>query len=68
MENSFNPIRKFKIWTRGEGQDLIEPALLAGFVVVAAGAIVPGIANDIKEILAKIPGMMPWAMPQGSIK
>ena len=69
LENSFNLIRKFKIWTRErEGQDLIEPALLAGFVVVAAGAIVPGFANDIREILVKIPGMMPWTVTPGSLK
>jgi pilus assembly protein Flp/PilA len=69
LENSFNLIRKFKIWTRErEGQDLIEPALLAGFVVVAAGAIVPGFANDIREILVKIPGMMPWTATNGSLK
>jgi hypothetical protein len=69
LENSFNVLRRFRIWTNGqEGQDLIEPALLAGFVVVAAGAIVPGIANDISEILGKIPGMMPWAVSHGSVK
>lgn len=69
MENSFNVIRKFRIWTHEqEGQDLIEPALLAGFVVVAAGAIVPGFANDISAILGKISGMMPWAVTHGSVR
>jgi pilus assembly protein Flp/PilA len=69
LENSFNVIRRFRIWTNErEGQDLIEPALLAGFVVVAAGAIVPGIANDIGDIISKISGMMPWTVAHGSVK
>jgi pilus assembly protein Flp/PilA len=69
LQNSFNVIRKFRSWTNSqEGQDLIEPALLAGFVVVAAGAMIPSVANDISEILGKIPGLMPWTVPQGSVK
>jgi hypothetical protein len=69
VQNSFSLIRKIRIWTnRQEGQDLIEPALLAGFVVVAAAAIIPGVANDISEILGKISGMMPWAVSHGSVR
>lgn len=36
------------------GQDLIEYALMAGFVAIAAGAIMPGVAEDIDKIFAKI--------------
>ena len=69
MQDSFNLVRKFRIWTnRREGQDLIESALLAGLVVVTAGAIVPGVANEISQLLSKIPGMLPWAVPYGSVK
>ena len=38
-----------------EGQDLIEYALMAGFVAVAAGAIFPTtIAPNISQIFSKI--------------
>lgn len=40
------------------GQDLIEYALMAGFVAVAAGAIVPGVATSIKEIFSKVNTVM----------
>lgn len=45
---------KFQIWKNTKGQDLIEYALMAGFVAVAAGAIVPGVATSMKNIFNKI--------------
>ena len=36
------------------GQDLIEYALMAGFVAVAAGAIVPGIGAKIGKIFSTV--------------
>ena len=48
------------------GQDLIEYALLAGFVAVAAGAIMPGVSQSISEIFSKISSSMTNAAAQGS--
>jgi hypothetical protein len=61
LKNTFNVVRKHRIWTDRQAQDVIEFALLAGFVAVAAGAIIPGVANEISEIASKIPGLLPWA-------
>ncbi len=36
-----------------DGQDLIEYALMAGFVAVSAGAIMPGVASSISMIFSK---------------
>ena len=36
------------------GQDMVEYALLAGFIAVAAGALLPGIANGISMIFSKM--------------
>jgi pilus assembly protein Flp/PilA len=36
------------------GQDLIEYALLAGFVAVAAGALLPGISTSISTIFSRM--------------
>ena len=41
-----------------KGQDLIEYALMAGFVAVAAGAIMPGIASSINVVFSKINSIM----------
>jgi pilus assembly protein Flp/PilA len=49
-----NLLLKLRIWKDTQGQDLIEYALMAGFVAVAAGAIVPGVASSMKTIFEKI--------------
>ena len=36
------------------GQDLVEYALLAGFVAVAAGALLPGISSSISTIFSRM--------------
>jgi pilus assembly protein Flp/PilA len=53
-----NLILKLKIWRDTRGQDLIEYALMAGFVAVAAGAIMPGVSNSISVIFSKIASVM----------
>ena len=41
-----------------KGQDLIEYALMVGFVAVAAGAIMPGVGSSINVIFSKINTIM----------
>ena len=40
------------------GQDLIEYALMAGFVAVAAGAIMPDVSASISTIFSKVGSVM----------
>lgn len=35
-------------------QDMVEYALLAGFIAVAAGAVLPGISNSLSTIFSKM--------------
>jgi pilus assembly protein Flp/PilA len=37
-----------------KGQDMVEYALLAGFVAVAAGALLPGISDSISTIFSRM--------------
>ena len=46
------------------GQDLIEYALMAGFVAVTAGAIMPGVASSISTIFSQISSVMTAAASQ----
>ena len=41
MQKIIQVFMRFRIWKDRRGQDLIEYALMAGFVAVAAGAIMP---------------------------
>jgi Flp pilus assembly pilin Flp len=36
------------------GQDLIEYALMVGFIAVAAGAVIPGVVTSIQNIFQRI--------------
>jgi Flp pilus assembly pilin Flp len=52
-------------WKNKHGQDLIEYALMAGFVAVAAGAIMPGVASSISIIFSEISSVMTGAASTG---
>jgi pilus assembly protein Flp/PilA len=46
------------------GQDLIEYALMAGFVAVAAGAVMPSVASSISTIFSEVSSVMAAAASQ----
>ena len=65
MTKLYNAV--FKIWTDTRGQDLIEYALLTGFVAVAAGAIFPTtLMPDVSMVFSKIGSLFIQAASQGS--
>jgi pilus assembly protein Flp/PilA len=64
MTRITNLFLKLKVWKDTNGQDLIEYALMAGFVAVAAGAIMPGVATSISTIFSKISSVMSAASTQ----
>ena len=53
-----NLLLTLKVWKDQRGQDLIEYALMAGFVAVAAGAIMPGVATSISQIFSKVASVL----------
>ena len=58
MTRIANIALKLKAWKDTRGQDLIEYALMAGFVAVAAGAIMPGVSSSISTIFSKVASVM----------
>ena len=58
MKQIFRVLWKVRVWTDTRGQDLIEYALMAGFVAVAAGAVMPGVASSISTIFSKVASVM----------
>jgi len=61
-----NLILKIKALRYCSGQDLIEYALMAGFVAVAAGAVMPGVASSISTIFSQVASVMTLASTQGN--
>ena len=55
-----------RIWKDTKGQDLIEYALMAGFVAVAAGAVMPQVASQVSTIFSKVNSQLTAAAAQGT--
>lgn len=53
-------------WQDTHGQDLIEYALMAGFVAVAAGAAFPPVGDAISTIFSRVGTSLNAASTQGS--
>jgi pilus assembly protein Flp/PilA len=53
-----------RLWKQKLAQDLIEYALMAGFVAVSAGATMPGVASSISTIFSHISSVMTSAAAQ----
>ena len=60
-----NLLLKLKIWQDTKGQDLIEYALMAGFVAVAAGAVMPDVSSSISTVFSKIDSALTNAAANG---
>lgn len=55
---------RLQVWRDVHGQDLIEYALLAGFVALAAGALMPGVAGSISTVFSRVGWVMGLAAAQ----
>jgi Flp pilus assembly pilin Flp len=51
-------IQSWNFWKEEAGQDLIEYALMAGFVAVAAGALMPNVSTSITTVFSKIQAIL----------
>jgi len=61
MKKLISAVVRFQIWKDNHGQDLIEYALMAGFVAVSAGALMPGIQTSISTVFSKVGSVMTGA-------
>jgi pilus assembly protein Flp/PilA len=65
MEALTNFTWSLRIWKDSRGQDLVEYALLAGFLAVSAGAILGSVADDIRPMLSKVISVVAAAADAG---
>ena len=54
MKNVRHYILKIAVWKDTSGQDLVEYALAAGMVAVAAVAAMPGLSATVNNVFSKI--------------
>jgi len=58
--------RGVRLLQETRGQDLIEYALMAGFLAVAAGAIMPDVATSISTVFSQVASVMASSASQDS--
>jgi pilus assembly protein Flp/PilA len=51
-------VLKLRVLKETRGQDLIEYALMAGFVAVAAGVVIPSVTIDVSQIFSRVTSVM----------
>jgi pilus assembly protein Flp/PilA len=54
MAAILNATLRLKIWKDTHGQDLVEYALMAGFLAAASGATLPHVASSISTVFSKV--------------
>jgi hypothetical protein len=54
MTKIVNATLRLKIWKDNHGQDLVEYALMAGFLGAASGFTLPAVAADIATVFSKV--------------
>ena len=54
MHHLIHMLSQLRFWKDTHGQDLIEYALMAGFVAVAAGAVLPNISTSVTSIFTQV--------------
>ncbi|HYL36900.1 MAG TPA: Flp family type IVb pilin [Bryobacteraceae bacterium] len=61
-----NGIWKLKMWSDARGQDLVEYALVAGFMVTAAAAISPAIGGSVSTVFSGVVATLAGAGSEGT--
>jgi Flp pilus assembly pilin Flp len=54
MTEMLRRFRRLRVWQSRRGQDLVEYALLAGFVAVAAGVFIPDVSSSLVLIYSRL--------------
>jgi pilus assembly protein Flp/PilA len=64
MERATSLAWRIRFWRDENGQDLIEYALMAGFLALVGGAFIPGYGESISTIFSKIGSVMDHSSPK----
>ena len=57
-ERLWKKILQLTIWKDQRGQDMVEYALLAGFITIAAGALFPPVDQSISTIFSRVNSLL----------
>jgi Flp pilus assembly pilin Flp len=58
MQKMWHLLVGLRIWGDQHGQDLIEYAMIVGFIAVVSGMFMPDVSNDVSMLYSKIASTM----------
>jgi pilus assembly protein Flp/PilA len=58
MQKMWRLLIGLRIWGNQHGQDLIEYAMIAGFIAVVSGMFMPNVSKDVSMVFSKIASTM----------
>jgi Flp pilus assembly pilin Flp len=58
MRKMLHSLVRLRIWSDQLGQDLIEYAMIGGFIAVVSGMFMPNVSKDVSMIFSKIASTM----------
>ena len=64
MKTFMRALQRLAIWRQEQGQDLVEYALLAGFVALASGFFAPGMTESMDMIYSRLASKLEEAVGQ----
>ena len=66
MTRIYNILWTLRIWKDIRGQDLVEYALMVGFMTVAAGVVMPGFSTSVNTFFSRVSSTLASATFSGS--
>jgi Flp pilus assembly pilin Flp len=58
MQKMWHPVITLRIWSDQHGQDLIDYAMIAGFIAVVTGMFLPNVSTDFSTVYSELARML----------
>jgi Flp pilus assembly pilin Flp len=57
MQKMWHSVISLRIWSDQHGQDLIDYAMIAGFIAVVTGMFLPNVSKDVSTVYSELARM-----------
>ena len=58
MQKLWHSVISLRIWSDQHGQDLIDYAMIAGFIAVVSGMFLPNVSEDVSRVYRELTRML----------
>jgi pilus assembly protein Flp/PilA len=58
MRKMWHSVISLRIWSDQHGQDLIDYAMIAGFIAVVTGMFLPNVSKDVSRVYSELTRML----------